>query len=283
MRQRLWVLALMLTIGMSGAPAHAAILFDDSFETCMVGGGASFPCEGWDDFGQETAGTLDVTNEFPLSGSKTVRMTWADLNASGGPSIYKSFATPQEHIFIRFPTRRSAAWTYPTNGNSKLMIIGNLGYPRAMINDRYGTYQVAMECPYNIVNPTTGVKISSLFWNTGITPTGNAYDQVEMEYKLNAPGQADGLVRVWINAVLRLEKLNLELRGPDNTVAPIAGCTGNNRADYTFKTIQLFKQGGIGTRHYDRIAVGTTRVFPVGQSGSGDTTPPATPAGWEIH
>lgn len=260
--------------------AHSELFFDTSFETCAIPG-PSFPCEGWTDAGQEQPGYLEMTTEFPLSGSKSVRLTWPFVE--GGiynPSIYYTWPQgKQDHIFIRFPTRRTAAWTYSNNGNTKLMIIGNTGYPRAMISDRFGTYQIAMECPWNVRNPTTGVKISALFWNTGVAPSHDRYDQLEMEYLLNTPGQGNGLIRLWNNGVLILEKLNLELRGPDENPANIVGgCVSPNLASYGIRTVQLYKQGGLGQRWYDRVAVGNTRIGLVGTSVQ-DITNPNPPTG----
>lgn len=268
--------------------AYAELLFDDSFETCVVGGGNSFPCEGWNDFNQETwgvppGGYLDMTNEFPLSGTKTVRFTWKDgvEGGYGKPSIYKSFATPQDYIFLRVPMRRGSTWSYPANGNSKLVIVGNVETPRLMITDRFGQYQIAVECPYNVADPTTGVMgVSGLFWKTGIAPSANAWDQLELEYKLNTPGLANGIVRLWINNILRLEKLNLEMRAPapntTKTACPVMHST------YMLKTIQIYKQGGLGVRHYDRVAVDNAKRVGLA-TGTGlsqpvaDTTPPTPP------
>ena len=277
---RIVILAVMV-MGLWATPSQATIFFDDSFETCTVGGGASFPCEGWNDFGQEGPGNLEISNEFPLSGSKTLKMTWPD--ATGGPSIYKSVPLPGTHIFIRYANRRGSTWAYPTvNGQSKLVIIGNLGYPRSMIVDQSGTYRIVVECPYRVLG-TGGAPIASILWDTGFAPRANQYDQVEMEYKLNQPGQADGLIRVWINNALRLERLNLELRGPTPTSVTGSSCGQIVPSTYKIQTIQIYRQGGTGVRHVDRFAVGDTRIGLVGSGGLPDSTPPATPAGWTIH
>lgn len=65
----------VLTVGLWGSSAQATTFFDTSFETCAVGTGNDFPCEGWDDFGKEniigpTHNKIEITNALAFSGSK---------------------------------------------------------------------------------------------------------------------------------------------------------------------------------------------------------------------
>lgn len=43
-------------------------------------------------------------------------------------------------------------------------------------------------------------------------PTGR-WVQIEQEVKLNTPGKADGIVRIWVDGALRAENLNLDILG----------------------------------------------------------------------
>ena len=88
------------------SPSQAAIFFDTDFETCATGTGNDFPCEGWDDFGQESVGFLRATTTNAFSGSKSVQMTFNNINGSTQqPSIYRILTPQQSHIFARVATR----------------------------------------------------------------------------------------------------------------------------------------------------------------------------------
>ena len=46
-------------------------------------------------------------------------------------------------------------------------------------------------------------------------PTGR-WVSIEQEVKLNTPGSADGLIRVWVDGELKVESLDMDLRGSDH-------------------------------------------------------------------
>ena len=176
-----------------------------------------------------------------------------------------------DHIFIRLATRRTSGWQLSSNGQTKMMIIGNLGYPRPMIMNSWGTYAFGMECPYDAVPPS-----QSTWINSGIRPNDNNWDELEVEIKYNTPGQSNGLIRMWINGILRIEQLNRAYRGPTPTST---GTCGANPSTHTIRTIQLYVQSGAGVIHYDRVAIGDTRIGPInGAPLPPDTQAPTVPA-----
>ena len=265
----LWILS-TLTIPSS---SHAAIFFDDSFETCVVGGGASFPCEGWNDFGQERAGVIDVVTTPTFSGSKSFQQT---LNSATGigviakASIYKSFPAT-DHVFMRWAIKWSVPFQYCLiNGVSKhVRIKVNNGYPLTWIINYYGNYAVLVEGPYGG---------QTALYRTGVSVNSGRWDQAEFEWKLNTPGLANGLLRFWINGVLQVEALNKEWRGPfPDSVHPIYGSP--TRSTATITNTQIYVQCGVGNAWYDRFAVGNTRIGLTTGQPSSDTTPPASPSG----
>ncbi len=78
----LWLLCTLTIPG----PLQAAVYFDSDFETCNVGTGNDFPCEGWDD-GREGENSLrpnhnsiEITNTLALTGSKSVKATFVNTN-----------------------------------------------------------------------------------------------------------------------------------------------------------------------------------------------------------
>ena len=177
------LLSLMFTLTIP-APSHAEVFFDDSFETCVVGGGASFPCEGWNDHDQERAGVVDVVTSQAFSGSKSYQQTQTIATGAGHPykpSIYKGFPAT-DHVFMRWAIR----WSVPfqacqINGYTKhIRIKISQGVPLTWIMNYYGTYAVVVEAPYG--------GTTSLF-RTGVSVTSGKWDQIEFEWKLNTPGQ----------------------------------------------------------------------------------------------
>lgn len=48
-------------------------------------------------------------------------------------------------------------------------------------------------------------------WNIGRMPVGK-WAEIQVEFKLNTPGQSDGIFRLWIDNVLTFERLSINLR-----------------------------------------------------------------------
>ena len=266
------LLLLMLTLTIP-APSHASVFFDTSFETCVVGGGASFPCEGWDDFKQEVAGVIDVVTSPTFSGGKSFKQTLTLATGVGNlykPSIFKTFPAT-DHIYARWANR----WSVPfqacqINGYTKFVRFKvTSGYPLIWIVNYFGAYAVVVEGPYGS---------ATALYTTGVPVTSGKWDQIEFEWKLNTPGRADGWLRFWIDGVLRIEKLNKEWRGPTPTsVHPIYGFDTKSTVQIT--NTQIYVQCGVGNVWYDRFAVGDTRIgLTTGQTSS-DVTPPVIPSG----
>ena len=270
----------VLSTLMIPSSSHAAIFFDDSFETCVVGGGASFPCEGWNDFDQEHPDYVNIVTSQAFSGSKSYEQT---LNLATGigtifkPSIYKSFPAT-DHVFMRWAIKWSVPFQYCTiNGYTKhIRIKVNNGHPLTWIMNYNGTYAVVVEAPYGG---------STQLYQTGVSVTSGRWDQIEFEWKLNTPGRADGLLRFWIDGVLRIEALNKEWRGPfPDSFHPIYGPTYNTKSTATITNTQIYVQCGVGNVWYDRFAVGNTRIGPtMSTSTSADSTPPASPQGLQAR
>jgi hypothetical protein len=257
--------------------SHAVTFFDTSFETCREGTGSDFPCEGWDDFGQENPGHLEVTNDLAYpGGTKSVKGTFDDVNGSSQqPSISRSF-TDSTHVFARFATRASPGFQISVNGHTKMVRFkGDTGYPLVWIMNRWGVYSIVVEGPYDA---TGSVDV----YSSSIAPSQTSWDQVEFEWKLNTPGQSNGHMRLWVNGTLRIERLNNAYIGPTPTsVGPAHGLL--NSSNYLIGTAQIYVQSGLGSIYYDRFAVGNTRIGMTTGAPSTDTTPPASPTGLQVR
>ena len=102
--------------------------------------------------------------------------------------------------------------------------------------------------------------MGSVLYQGGPPVSSTAWDQVETEWKMNTPGQAGGLVRLWVNGTLYIERLNLQMRGP--TPSSINSQGLSNPSTTKFSEAQIFVQCGIGNMWWDRVAVGNARIGP---------------------
>ena len=268
---RTTLLLLMFTLTIPG-PSHATVFFDTSFETCTAGTGNDFPCEGWDDFGQESRGHLEITTSLASSGTKSIKGTFDGINGSTAtPSVSRSW-TRTPHIFARFAFRESPGFQLGSNGMTKLTRFkDDYGYPMVWLMNRYGTYTILMEGPYDYGG--------TYVLTSGIAPSQTSWDQIEFEWKLNTPGQSNGLIRLWINGVLRAEQLNKAYIGPTSTSKSPSGLP--TPSTYLIRTAQIYIQAGLGSLYYDRFAVGDGRIGT--STTSSDTTSPTTPTGVQVR
>ena len=290
MMSLLWILSTLIIPSSS----HAAIFFDTSFETCTTETGNDFPCEGWVDGGFETVGippnihvglAVVMSPAAAFSGSKGVRgihdMKTGTVAGNGGntqkPSIYKSIPAGTKHTFARWAFREASGFEFcAINGSTKLVRFNGNGYPKIWLLNYGGSYVIAAEGPYDSAGA------SDLFYS-GVQVSTSAWQQIEFEWKLNTPGQPDGLMRLWVDGVLRIERLNRQWVGPTPTST---GLHHNNVTPSTLTTdsIQLYMQCGLGTMYYDRIAVGNTRIGPTNSKATSvDSTAPASPQELQVR
>lgn len=89
---------------------------------------------------------------------------------------------------------------------------------------------------------------------------------IETHEKLNTPGQADGVLELWVNGTQVLSAKNVMFR--------VAG--DNNQLGIN----RLYRQVGLGSLWFDRIAVGDSRI---GCLGGQQGTPPAPPTGLTVQ
>jgi hypothetical protein len=274
----LWLLYTLIIPSLS----HAAIFFDTDFGTCSTGTEADFPCEGWNDFDGAFPGHLEVSTSLAFSGTKAVKATYDNINGSSQtPSIYNSgpFDGGQgtDHAFFRFAYRESAGFLIGSNGITKIMKVkSDIGYPDFYLVNQGGAYAIHVENPY-------GYDGSVMVISTGVPISTTSWDQPEIEWQLNTPGQANGLLRVWINGTLRAERLNTAWRGPTLTSKCRNGTsTVTCPSNANIRTFQIYIQSGVGTSYYDRTAMGDTRIGPI-QSRSADSTPPASPRDFQAR
>lgn len=274
------LLALLLAVP---SFAHATIYFDDSFETCAAGTGSDYPCEGWDDFGQENVAYHRVSTVRAFSGTKSVHLTYD--NGAFNPSIYKSF-TAGNHIFLRSAVYQVAGFIPGANGASKRFRFrssnstandpnptdGLGAYPIFWVYNYFGSWAVNIEQPCD--------NLPGGYWITAGTPAPDKWEQFELEIIMNTGGLPNGGLRIWVDNVLRVQVLNRAWVSATPTGTSCAGSPNNpywHPSDWVTSNIQLYKQSGTGNVFFDRIAVGNERIGIVGQQPAQDTTNPNPP------
>lgn len=275
-------LCLAILVLMLPSLAHATTWYDTDFETCAVGTGNDFPCENWTDAGLENVNSLRMSTLQAFSGSKAVRLTLNNINGSkpgGNININNNAFTSNvgtTHHFMRFAIRRSAGFQIGTNGLTKLVRLAQdagvypiiwLLYSGPVGGTTGLTYKLNIEAPYYV---GTG----QVF--TNVAPSSNAWDQIEIEWELNTPGQSNGNLRLWVNGALAGSALNKEFVGPTPTSKCFNGantCSSN----LLIRTFQLYVQSGVGDIYFDRFAIGNSRIGIVGSAPPQDITPPNPP------
>ena len=272
------LLLLMFTLTIP-VPSHAATFFDTDFE--LGGSVCDWADNGWNDFGQAfCSGPMTISTDRAFSGTHALRLVFVTLDNTNSvtvtPSIYRSLGD-QRHVFMRFAHYLASNFQISTTGHTKLIRLqSNLNsYPRLWTMYRHGTYQFCMEGPYDFEGTTECI-------DSGVAPNEGNWEQIEVEWQLNTPGQSNGLIRMWINGTLRIERLNRAYVGPAPTSR---GLTHGllNSSDYRIQSSQVYLQSGLGNMYYDRIAIGDTRIGIVGSQPVNDATPPAAPNGLRVQ
>ena len=288
MMSLLWILGSLI----APSSSRAAIFFDTDFETCATETGNDFPCEGWDDFGQERTGIppniqsgvavvqSSVAAFSGIKGFRGIHDGKGTPGVEGGntrkPSIYRRTPPNSKHIFARWVFREAPGFEYcAINNNTKLVRFTGNGNPKVWVVNSAGFYIVTVEAPYDATGTTD-------IYYTGVRVSTSAWQQLEFEWKLNTPGQYNGHLRLWIDGVLRVEKLNRAWVGPTLTSVGI-NHHYTTPSNLDLDTMQIYMQCGLGTMYYDRVAMGDTRIGLLPSQPSGDSRPPASPQGLQAR
>lgn len=260
MRGRIAVIGIGLCLmGMALAlPTEAAVFWDDELETGNTGyglpGGFSPP-----------AMVFDTSVKFSGNGSLRYDFNancYPDSSAQSncGGFTDRTF-TPTANFYRRLYMRLSGGFTVSdvftklfrsdtTGPNSNWWTLGCCGQLKLIVGNQ------------NV--PSIGATMNNY---TNYTMPTNQWVCVETYEQLNTPGVANGVQRAWVDGVLVLDTSGIMFRqSGDNSLY------NNNR---------LYRQTGLGSIWFDRMAAGDTRIGCVG--GTTDTTPPAPPANFKVQ
>lgn len=270
---RMTLLLLMLTLAIP-SPSDATTFFDTDFEA-----GGSFLTNGWDDDGTAGIGHLEISTEQALTGTRSMKGTFTDVGGSSQQPYINHAFPPSAHFFNRFAYRITPGFQFGNNGYTKIMRFkADGGWPIIWLEILHGVYEITVEGPY--LGPN-GDNYSLL---SGIAPSSTSWDQIEFECLLNTGGQANGVLRLWINGVQRINLTGLQLVGPTPSSVGQQGLP--NPSNLVFNDNQIFIQSGVGSVYLDRVAIGDTRIGTTaggGGGGTADITPPAPPSQLRIN
>lgn len=157
-----------------------------------------------------------------------------------------------EEAWLRLYSKFDAGFIWPDR--SQKIAILNLGDSTSY--SRY--YQV-----YIYVRPNgqyavdhsdlTNWRFTGLFQNQGaaLSPRPGQWDKLKLHVRLNTPGQANGVVQLWINDVLKVDYSNVNIR--QNSTY---GMNKLNLSSYS--TNSSSPDGGTGVQWFDSFTLSTT-------------------------
>ena len=256
-KKRALSLTLVATALLSLSPilSHATVFWDDEMEPGNSGFDISM-----------LQGTISYDTSVKFSGNGSVRLDYPSncypdiITAQCGGFTERSH-TSTPHVFTRYYVMFSSTFTYG-NTETKIILSKTNTNVSSWWTTRYGSSNLVDQVQF--VTDAV-VESSSFSFNRGV------WTCVEMEEKLSSgPGASDGFVNAWVNGSQVLHATGIF------TTPPGDGATG-----YILK--RIYRQVGIGSVWFDRIAVGDQRIGCSGSAPAGDTTPPASPIGLTIR
>ena len=184
-----------------------------------------------------------------------------------------------DELYIRWYEYWSPGWVWASTAQ-KIAILNpapETGGPNFYVNVMWGNGQLVVAMQYMADSNYEGV---NFYQNRGtaLTFQSGMWYCIEAQAKLNTPGRADGLFRVWIDDELKLEYVNRALRGPTPT------SPSRSTAQWTFLDVAShYGESPPQTqfRWHDDLVISTQRIGCI--PGVSDTTPPGSPTGVRIN
>jgi len=249
-----WLIAFIAWMVWSGGVAQATTLLTESFDdgqTAVQGRWASscvplLDGPNW---------TLDTTTKF--SGAAALKEV-VDGDTQRTPEFlmdtcfFDHSYSATNTIFIRWYERTQAGFHYDASNTKSINVGPGASYPSWWIGHFNGDAELvagAQNVNEGGGNPQYGQNIAPLD-----TPT-DTWQCVEMQFTMNTPGFANGIIRIWQDSVLRGEWLAGNFRESGNTSQ--------------FDFVRFYAQHGIGTRWFDELVIADARVGCIGGGGSG--------------
>jgi len=230
-------------------PGNTGLPWNSNFET-----GDTSDWNGW------SRGTVALSAENPNSGTSCTRSPLTDgtlndnyLEHYFGDHV-KTGLDKVEEVYLQLYSKFSSGYTWPTAQSHKI----------AILNLTNGTdwerrYQV-----FIYVNPNGAYMVDHSYigtWqffglpqNVGTPATVNfdTWDKLKLYVRLNTPGNSDGIVKLWVNDVLKADYTDLNLR--QNTLF------GVNKL--ILSTYTSHQSGSDGVQWFDDWTMATEDIEP---------------------
>jgi hypothetical protein len=222
-RKALIYLSVFALAAASAAHAATGLPFRSSFET-----------GNWSEWHGGLDATLVVTNEQASAGSYSARSTmtlgttsdnYKEYRFGDHPTVRGTPVTEQTGVWLTFDSKFDTGFRWATQSNLHKIAILNFedenGRRRyqIIINVIPSNGEYFMELLKWNADRSFNRAINGLNQNRNGSPTTvrmGQWDKFKMFVKPNTPGQANGIVRVWINDVLKVENTASVLREDTN-------------------------------------------------------------------
>lgn len=273
MRHLLWA---VLLIALLASPTHAATFWDDEMESSAT----RFNTTGFL-FGTLMPVTMTLDTSVKFSGTGSIRLNYpancqatTTANQCGGAA--SAPITPTADLWQRVYFRMSGTGPNPTT--SGLFEVSGTAFTKMMKTQNGSTYPrtwvtMGTEGSKNVKIGHENVPSLGRTYTvpSSITLTDNRWYCIETHQVMNTLDVANGISEIYVDNVRVEVATDVMYRNSSSGVSATALWT----------EVGIFRQNGIGNIWWDRWATGNTRIGCIGSGG--DNTPPATPAGWEIH
>lgn len=249
-------------------PAHAATLFNETFEGNLTPNWETGSCGA---LGCNPA----ISTDFAVNGTRSLEGVYN--NVGGGTWIDRRFQATDD-LYWRVWYRLSNNWVSDTTEQVKGFNIGDSNhYPNFWVmHHAFGSPTISIQsqgqagpCPDGATHGACG------YWTGTPMPLGT-WVCYEGHIRMNTPGVSNGLVEQWRNGTLVQTFPNALLRPATD------GGPGQRSSLATFSFIRVYVQGiaAVGSKYYDDLAVGNTRIGCGGTPPPpSDATPPTPPIG----
>jgi hypothetical protein len=270
----LFVIGMGPTFGMS--TANAAVYWDDDFESPLTGrwlyqhfacSNLSSPCP-----------YLDISADTAHNGTQSLKLfydTINDYDNSHNVSSSRSFPQTDTTLFTRFYYQTAGTFTYSPSGTHHFYL-GDLGVVAVHSGSRAMALLVmhSRDCFLPVLKQDCYASWLATPNVAAVNLNDNQWYCIETQITLNAPSNADAVLRLWVNGSLTLEYKNFRIRGTSPN-----GPNGNSSVS-GLNVIEILKHAGVGRMYFDQFAVGSERI---NCSNSTNSTTPAPPKNLRVE
>ena len=242
-----------------------AIHWDDELQPGSTGWSPTLESRFTDTCGGVNWGSYDTVNK--VSGTASLKLNFP-VSLDCGGFTDKAFTSTTD-LYSRFYIRLSSGFASNSVG-TKLMYHSTQFIQSNFLAFMWGGRDIS----YTVQNYPTNGETRVFYPNVGSgdVPNNGSFYMIETRTKLNTVGQADGIIEFWKNSVQFMNYTGLEFR-------KVSQGTQNN----TFTFVRLFRQHGLGSINYDRLAFGNTRIGPIGgEPPPPPATVPSAPTGLQV-